>query len=179
MKNELQVAFDSVGFAEEYLVAKLQSRLQEILDDQGLTRSDLARRMDVSKARVSQIFSDEANITIKALARACFALNVDPSLLFAMCRVPIEHKSLPATLKEDSKLPECFRNLLELEGQGKNEGEGFRWDMREFAFGSERSGKPPKVSAKRIDSAPFNAEAANDWSAPVGMKIRQWERVRA
>jgi len=62
-------------FAEESLVVDAQLFLHNLMEEKGVTRAQLARAMGVSRARVSQIFSDECkNFTIRNFARAAFAL---------------------------------------------------------------------------------------------------------
>ncbi|QUM73041.1 helix-turn-helix domain-containing protein [Sphingopyxis granuli] len=62
-------------FAEEAAVVEVQSLLHKIMEDKGWSRSDLARAMNVTRARVTQIFSDECkNLTVRLLARAMTAL---------------------------------------------------------------------------------------------------------
>lgn len=62
-------------FAEEALIVDAQGLLQELLDEKGMTRADLARAMGVSRARVTQLFSDECkNFTLRLWARALFAV---------------------------------------------------------------------------------------------------------
>ena len=63
-------------FAEEDAVVSVQSFLHELMEEKGISRADLARAMGVSRARVTQIFSDEcSNLTLRLLARAMFALD--------------------------------------------------------------------------------------------------------
>lgn len=61
-------------FAEEAFVVEVQSLIQELMDERGINRSQLADILGVSKARVSQIFSDNGNVTVKTLAGAAHAL---------------------------------------------------------------------------------------------------------
>lgn len=62
-------------FAEEAAVVQAQLLLHDLMKDRGWSRADLARAMNVSRARVTQIFSDEcANLTIRLLSRALVAL---------------------------------------------------------------------------------------------------------
>lgn len=62
-------------YAEEALVVDAQGILQHLLEEKGMSRADLARAMNVSRARVSQLFSDECkNFTVRLWARALFAL---------------------------------------------------------------------------------------------------------
>jgi len=62
-------------YAEEALVVDLQSLLHSVMIEKGMTRSQLAQAMGVSKARVTQLFSaDCSNFTVRLLARALHAL---------------------------------------------------------------------------------------------------------
>jgi transcriptional regulator with XRE-family HTH domain len=62
-------------YAEEALVVDLQSLLHAVMIEKGMTRSQLAQAMGVSKARVTQLFSaDCGNFTVRLLARALHAL---------------------------------------------------------------------------------------------------------
>lgn len=66
---------------EEGFVVEVQSFLQELMNAEGVTRAELARRMGVSRARVTQIFSDECkNLTVRLLAKAAHALGQEPSI---------------------------------------------------------------------------------------------------
>jgi len=75
----------STDFAEEMLVAEIQSVLEDLLDQKGYSRADLAKKMGVTKARVTQIFSDTQNFTVRLIARAFHALGE---------RVVVGHRSL-------------------------------------------------------------------------------------
>ncbi|WP_232496300.1 helix-turn-helix domain-containing protein [Novosphingobium kaempferiae] len=82
MGNFFKDRIDSDEFREEYFVAEAQARLDSLLDEKGVTRAELARKLDVSRARVSQIFSDDANnLTLRLLARSFLALGEQPMIL--------------------------------------------------------------------------------------------------
>lgn len=74
MGDKLNSLRNSPEFAEEKLVASVQSLLQQALEERGMSRSDLAKKMGVSKARISQMFSDSQNFTLRLVAAAFFAL---------------------------------------------------------------------------------------------------------
>lgn len=68
-------------FAEEAAVVEAQSLLHQLMEEKGWSRADLARAMNVSRARVTQIFSDECkNFTVRLLARAMSALGDELSI---------------------------------------------------------------------------------------------------
>lgn len=68
-------------FAEEAFVVDVQILLHKVMQEKGVSRADLARAMNVSRARITQIFSDDCkNFTVRLLARAMFALGEAPEL---------------------------------------------------------------------------------------------------
>ncbi len=68
-------------FAEEAFVVDIQILLNQIMKEKGYSRADLARAMNVSRARITQIFSDECkNFTVRLLARAMHAMGEAPEL---------------------------------------------------------------------------------------------------
>lgn len=79
-------------FAEEELVVNAQGLLQELLDEKGMSRAQLARAMGVSRARVTQLFSDECkNFTLRLWARALFALGEQAVVSYAGCEECLDH----------------------------------------------------------------------------------------
>lgn len=79
-------------FAEEALVVNAQGLLQELMEEKGVSRADLARAMGVSRARVTQLFSDECkNFTIRFWARALFALGEEAVVTYAKSEDCLSH----------------------------------------------------------------------------------------
>lgn len=71
----------STVFAEEAFVVDVQAFLYQLMEEKNISRADLAKAMGVSRARVTQIFSDECkNFTVRLLARAMHALGEKPRL---------------------------------------------------------------------------------------------------
>lgn len=60
--------------AEENLLIDFQFLLQEALSEKQITLSELAQRAGLSKARISQLMSPDANPTIKNMARLFHAI---------------------------------------------------------------------------------------------------------
>ena len=60
--------------AEETLLIDFQIAIQEIMAEKRITRSELAELAGLSKARLTQILSNEANPTVKSMARLFCAL---------------------------------------------------------------------------------------------------------
>jgi transcriptional regulator with XRE-family HTH domain len=86
MESDMAQTCDDAGreerLAEERLLYMAQTAIQRQLNRQGLKYRDLARRLDVSEARVSQLLGDEAlNLTIRTLARVFHKLGEEAVLL--------------------------------------------------------------------------------------------------
>ena len=65
----------AVEAAEADFTLAVQCESQRLLNDKGLRARDLARRLNVTEARVSQMFGDQAkNLTIKTIARIYYHL---------------------------------------------------------------------------------------------------------
>lgn len=74
--EELQAAY-----AEEAFIADIQYDISRMLKEQAVTRSELARRLRVSPAMVSQMLGDGgSNLTSRTIARIYRALGEEPSI---------------------------------------------------------------------------------------------------
>lgn len=60
---------ERLAFVEEELLGDVQVLLQSALVRSGLGRKELAARMGVSEARISQILGAGANLTLQTVAR--------------------------------------------------------------------------------------------------------------
>lgn len=70
-------------FAVENFIFDVQMSLAEKMKEQNITRSDLADRLNLSRARISQLFSNNTgNMTLATLARITQALNLLVSISF-------------------------------------------------------------------------------------------------
>jgi transcriptional regulator with XRE-family HTH domain len=63
-------------FEEELLVGEATDTLVAMLESAGLTRKELASRLGVSSARVSQILSGAENLTLRSVAAVAWALGI-------------------------------------------------------------------------------------------------------
>ncbi|HEY2213287.1 MAG TPA: helix-turn-helix transcriptional regulator [Bradyrhizobium sp.] len=74
-------AFDpQIIKAEENLLIDCHFLIQEMMSEKGVTRSQLAEKAGISKARLSQMLSAEANPTLKSVARIVHALGESVSV---------------------------------------------------------------------------------------------------
>ena len=68
--------------AEERFLLSVQRAMQRLLNAKGLRYRDLARRLDVSEARISHLFGDDAtNLTIRSVARVFHSLSEQAVLM--------------------------------------------------------------------------------------------------
>ena len=86
------VAFDAeIIQAEENFLIDIQFLIQELIDKKGMSRSDLAAKAKVSKARLSQLLGSEANPTVKSIVGIFHALGEEPI---------IASRKMSATIKQ-------------------------------------------------------------------------------
>lgn len=63
-------------YEEAYLVGEVTDSICALLQELGLSQADLAKRLGVTKGRVSQILSGRQNMTLRTLAAIGWALGV-------------------------------------------------------------------------------------------------------
>lgn len=74
MSDEAFTLEDTVIEAEEDFVIDAQFLIQELMNEHGLSRADLAKKLGVSKARLTQMMKPDANPTMRSVARVAHAL---------------------------------------------------------------------------------------------------------
>lgn len=65
---------EALEFAIEELRADVQYEVLRAMKQAGMSQADLARKLGVSQAWVSQILGDDANLTVESLAKVFLAL---------------------------------------------------------------------------------------------------------
>jgi transcriptional regulator with XRE-family HTH domain len=84
--------------AEEHLLIDFQFAIQEMMSEKDISRSELADKARISKARLSQILSNEANPTVKSMARLFYALGERAGVI----RKPVEVETFEISPKAKS-----------------------------------------------------------------------------
>ena len=64
----------------EALVAEASEVIAKLMVEQGLSKADLARRLNKSRAWVTQLLSGRTNVTVRTLAEVAFALDAELKL---------------------------------------------------------------------------------------------------
>ena len=77
---DIQAAFEAartrVAYHKEGLQLDVASQLIEAMEKGGVSRSELARRLDVSPAYITKVLQGNANLTLTSLAKLAFALDL-------------------------------------------------------------------------------------------------------
>lgn len=82
---------DAALFAQEYFVADVQAIVHDMMERKGVSRAALAKRLGVSKPRVTQFFaSDGSNLTARTIARIFHALDEKAELSCEWTRRAVE-----------------------------------------------------------------------------------------
>jgi transcriptional regulator with XRE-family HTH domain len=64
----------------ETLVAEAAEIIAKLMSEQNLSKADLARRLNKSRAWVTQLLSGKANMTVRTLAEVMYALGAEVKL---------------------------------------------------------------------------------------------------
>jgi len=67
-------------FEEEWLIAQVQSAIEQTMAVKGISRAELARRIGRSKASVTQLLRDGRNPTLRTIAQCFLALDARVSV---------------------------------------------------------------------------------------------------
>jgi len=63
------------GLQQELVILEVTSRICQLMEDQGVTRSELARRLGTTKGYITQLLDGRANMTLRKLADVFTALD--------------------------------------------------------------------------------------------------------
>lgn len=92
--------------AEQYLLATVAFVLADAMARSGVSQREIARRLDVSDARISQILNAAGNPTVRSLARIADALN---------CRVKFDFAELDPVDRRTDVQPRSASSSREVE----------------------------------------------------------------
>lgn len=65
----------------------ISHRINDIAKREGITRAELARRLDVKAPQITQWLDPEANLTVKTIVRLADALGVDADEIFSSGKI--------------------------------------------------------------------------------------------
>jgi transcriptional regulator with XRE-family HTH domain len=90
-----------VELLEEAALALAQSVIQNAIDESGVSRAEVARRMERNRSFVSRMLSGSHNLTVKTMARSLAACGFEVRFE----RVPIASNWIEASAPSSKKIP--------------------------------------------------------------------------
>jgi transcriptional regulator with XRE-family HTH domain len=75
-REALKQAREHAEYYEEDMLLDVSARLVDEMERQGVTRSELARRLNVTPAYVTKLLRGHANLTVGTMAKVAFALGL-------------------------------------------------------------------------------------------------------
>ncbi len=130
-RNKIELDPKIVEAEEDFLI-DFQFLVQDLINSRRISRTELARKASISKARLSQILSAEANPTVRTFARLFHALDA---------------KVIPKCMAERGNILPAPEKVQDL------------WEINRVA---ESSIVAPKRIKKRVDALLDWHGAAND-----------------
>ena len=67
-------------YQQEYLIMQVTEHICELMEQNGVSRSELADRLGTTKGYITQLLDGRANMTLRKLADVCMALGVAAEL---------------------------------------------------------------------------------------------------
>lgn len=91
-----------VGVLEESALAMAQSTIQNAINQVGISKADLARKMDCHRSFVSRMMTGNHNLTIKTMSRALAACGFE---------VRFQHAPIVWNWRSTAPVIQCDRHL--------------------------------------------------------------------
>ena len=66
--------------AQEALIMNVTEDLLLVMEDKGVSKAELARKLSKSRSYVSQVLDGARNMTLRSLADICYALDIEPTV---------------------------------------------------------------------------------------------------
>lgn len=143
-------------------MSTIKERIQRIMTESGLTQQDFARRLGVSPASISSIFSGRTNPTlnhVEAIRRAFPQINTEWLMFGAgtMYRSGDEQPSaevLPSPTGEDGQQPSLFSSS-ELQAEPMDQHGGEDGAAGRELIGEKRGYEAPVSASERAHTSPY------------------------
>jgi transcriptional regulator with XRE-family HTH domain len=111
MKTQFEQLMESPEFRKLYAIEGLVTEAGEfiarLMQEQGVTKAELARRLGKSRAYITQMLSGSANLTVRTLAEVAYALGAEVRLE----AVPVEAVERK---QERAELPSPVWKVIEI-----------------------------------------------------------------
>lgn len=99
---------------QEELILDVTERFCEALNDEGVTRAELARRLERSPSFVSQLLAGGRNLTLRTIADVSDALSLQASFVLTPTRSPREN---PVENADWMRQPRQWREMVSTPAQ--------------------------------------------------------------
>lgn len=159
MAHKQQVLDKAETRAVERLIVDTQFLIHQLMIDEGVSRAELAKRLNCSKSRITQMFGDHPNLTLETLARVFFALN-------DKCRV---------TSDKAERVMQAINAQVELEAKKSklSNAEAEKWVVRD----AYRAGFAALIQAVTELSVTASGNVASPDPLPVHREVRTVKEV--
>jgi transcriptional regulator with XRE-family HTH domain len=115
MKTQHEVLMEDPEFrrllAIEALVAESSEAIARLMADQNVSKADLARRLNKSRAWVTQLLGGKANMTVRTLAEVVYALDAEVKLHAEPANLEHAGKTRPSVVSGQRVQRPPFRRL--------------------------------------------------------------------
>jgi len=112
-KRELERARDSFDYKLESMELEVTERILQVMEEKGITRSELAERLGVSKAAVSKLFNNGSNMTLKRLLTIAEALGQELRVNLGPVERRIEENVVQYDARRKRSMPDFkFEGLI-------------------------------------------------------------------
>jgi transcriptional regulator with XRE-family HTH domain len=118
-KKEFDEARDTFEYKLEGLELEVTEKILRIMEEQGISRSDLAQRLGVSKAAVSKLLNNGSNMTLRRLLTIAEAMGHNLSVNFSPSEQNVEQRVIEYNPRAQAK--------------------GFRFDLKDFGGADDYS----------------------------------------
>jgi transcriptional regulator with XRE-family HTH domain len=90
-------ARQSVGYWAEIPITEFTEDICRLMDEQGVSRAELARRLGTSRAYVTKLLGGDANFTLQTMTRVAMALGAAVHVHVAAREATVRWRDAPAT----------------------------------------------------------------------------------
>ncbi len=169
-------ATDPEFWAEE-LANDIAIRVAKLLAEQGVSRTDLAQKLEVSKPYISQLLNGFSNMTLVTLSRLAWAVGRKPVVGFAPIRAVPAAMSAPAVADTLSTFADWLRDATVVQARTQP----VAYLLMESDFADWRDANATEVRSlstriRRIERGGSH-EAHGDTEATTsgGVPVRDWQ----
>ena len=80
LENILRDSERAVRYWENALIANIADEIELVLEDRNWSKKDLADKVGMSPEHIYRLLTGQRTMTLKTLARICFALDARPQI---------------------------------------------------------------------------------------------------